>query len=85
MHLWHCDHCGREWKTEDPVTVHFHRCRPRERQRGDQAPSTLEEQWLRAFRDAFGGYTPPTPEEARGETGEKGAHKRTPRFGGAGR
>ena len=80
MGLWHCPDCGWEGKAPDEVAVVFHRCHPPKGYRRRWVPdelegTTLEETWLRVFADAAGGYQPPTPEEARTETGETGRRK----------
>lgn len=53
------------------VRVLFHPCRPRPSEHRWIPPDlegiTLEEVWLRALSGAFGGYRPPTPEQARVE------------------
>ena len=76
MQLWKCDHCGREGKAPDEVVVMFHRCHPPKGYRRRWTPpdlegTTLEDVWARVFADAYGGYTPPTPEEAQEETDAK--------------
>lgn len=74
MRDWHCQYCGKSWKTDETVAVHFHRCRPptKRRRREWTLPEleadTLEEAFHDVFSDFAGGPQQISTEEARAET-----------------
>lgn len=73
-----CSRCGKTLRAPLEVQVLFHNCRPRRTRRWappDLDGTTPDEAWTRTFSDFAGGLQPPTPKEARAETGESGRRK----------